>query len=189
MSRTQETIRSVNLCHRTRLWVMCDVSPHLPRTVTQRHPWKQILGVWPPRRSRSAARHSRTSLGVGTGGWTADVGSGEHSRDTPLPSPRSPVHSGVTSPREGGARLPGMGEEVCSDLASASPASRPQRRVGEDPRGSPMRIRVPDIYSLRGHQTCGPAHAPLGQDRGSWVVRGAIEALHPASPPHLTFLL
>lgn len=73
------------------------------------------------------------------------------------------------APRErgGGARLPGMGEEVCSDLASASPASRPQRRVWEDPRGSPKRVRVPDIYSLPGHQTCGPAHAPPGQDRGS----------------------
>ena len=107
------------------------------------------------------------------------------------PSPRRPVHSGGTPPPSGGggARLPGIGEEVCSDLASASPASRPQRRVREDPRGSPMRIRVPDIYSLRGHQTCGPAHAPPGQNRGSWVVRGAIEALHPASPPHLTLLL
>ena len=50
----------------------------------------------------------------------------------------------------GGARLPGMGEEVCSDLASASPASRPQRRVWEDPRGSPKRVRVPDIYSPPG---------------------------------------
>ena len=101
--RTQETIRSVNLCHRTRLWVMCDVSPHLPRTVTQRHPWKQILGVWPPRRSRSAARHSRTSLGVGTGGWRADVGSGGHSRDTPRPSPLA--QSIQEEPPLGGAGL------------------------------------------------------------------------------------
>lgn len=78
------------------------------------------------------------------------------------PSPGSPLGRGG-----GGARLPGMGDEVCRDLASASPSSRPQRRVWEDPRGSPKRVRVPDIYSLPGHQTCGPAHAPPGQDRGS----------------------
>lgn len=96
--RTQETIRSSNLCHRTRLWVMRDVSPHLPRTLTQRHPWKQIFGVWPPRRSRSAACHSRTGLGVRAGGWRADVGSGGH-RHPPAQA----------APQEGGAGLAFLG--------------------------------------------------------------------------------
>ena len=140
MPRTQEAIRSVNMSQ-DRLWVMCDVPPHLPRALTQRHPWKQILGVWPP---RSGAQPAPPGLAwwVGAGGWRADVGSGGPSRDTPSP--------GSLPGEGGGARLPGMGEEVCSDLASASPASRPQRRVWEDPKGSPKRVRVPDIYSLPG---------------------------------------
>lgn len=146
--------------------------PHLPRALTQRHPWKQILGVWPPRRSGAPPAPPGLAWWVGAGGWRADVGSGGPA-GTP-PQPRQP-------PGERGAGLAflGWGRKCAAILPLLLLLQDPKGECGRTQEGPPRGLGSL-IFTLLRACTCATRAGPweLGS---AWGGRGSAPSV-PTTP-------